>query len=81
MGSGSNLFDIQIIENFMKCIAVYPIGTCVELSNGSKGIVMENYSDCILRPILRNLENREVIDLKNDKDYLSICITKIILES
>ncbi|MDF2590358.1 MAG: metal dependent phosphohydrolase [Anaerocolumna sp.] len=79
MGSGNSLYDSEIIDKFSKCITVYPIGTCVELSNGIKAIVLENYSDCILRPLVRDLQTREQIDLKNNNEYYNICIAKIIM--
>lgn len=78
MGSANRYYDLEVISNFMKCIAVYPVGTCVELSDGTKGIVMENYPDCILRPVVRNIENKAIIDLKNDNTYLNICILRTI---
>lgn len=78
MSVGNHLYDSQIIEKLLKCIAVYPLGSCVELSDGSKGIVIKNYSDCILRPLLRNITNKDIIDLKNDLHYLNVCITKAI---
>jgi putative nucleotidyltransferase with HDIG domain len=78
MGDGNRLYDWQVVESFMKCIVVYPIGTRVELSDGTIGIVKQNNSDCVLRPVIQNTENKAVIDLKNDKDYLNLCITKVI---
>lgn len=78
MGDGNRLYDLEIIEHFIKCIAVYPIGTLVELSNGRKTIVLKNYSDCVLRPLVRDISSKDIIDLKNDVEYLSVCITKTI---
>lgn len=78
LGAGNIRYDYNIIDYFTKCIAVYPIGTCVALSDGTEGIVMQNYSDCILRPIVRNIHNKQIIDLKNDSGYLDVCITGVI---
>ncbi len=77
MGAGNQLYDSGVIDVFIKCVTVYPVGTCVELSDGTWGIVLRNYRDCILRPIVRNIETKEIIDLKNDNKYLNICISKI----
>ena len=79
MGDGNQLYDFEIIEYFIKCIAVYPVGNCVELSDGTKAIVLQNYQDCVLRPLLRNIENKFIIDLKNDKNYLNVCISKTLM--
>jgi HD-GYP domain-containing protein (c-di-GMP phosphodiesterase class II) len=79
MGTGNRLYDSEVIEIFTKCVTVYPVGTCVELTDGTKGIVMQNYTDCILRPVIRNIETKEIIDLKNDMNYLNTCISKILM--
>ena len=78
MGAGNQLYDLQVIEKFTRCIAVYPVGTCAELSDGTKVIILQNYPDCVLRPLVRNIENKVIIDLKNDVNYLNICISKAI---
>lgn len=78
LGDGNQRYDLRIVDYFTKCIAVYPVGSCVELSDGTQGIVLKNYSDCVLRPVVRNINNKEIIDLKNDANYLSICISGII---
>jgi HD-GYP domain-containing protein (c-di-GMP phosphodiesterase class II) len=79
MGSGNQLYDSGIIDVFVRCVTVYPVGSSVELSDGTQGIILSNYPDCVLRPVVRNIENKEIIDLKNDLNYLNICITKIIM--
>ncbi len=79
MGTGNQLYDSEVIEVFMKCVTIYPVGTSVELSDGTKGIIMQNHSDCVLRPLIRNIETKELIDLKNDPQFYSVCISKIIM--
>lgn len=79
MGAGNQLYDSNVIDVFIKCVTVYPVGTCVELSDGTQGIILKNYSDCVLRPVLRNIDSKEIIDLKNDAKYLNLCISKIIM--
>ncbi|WP_313134437.1 HD-GYP domain-containing protein [Anaerocolumna sp.] len=78
LGTGNVGYDYNIVNHFTKCIAVYPIGTCVMLSDGTHGIVMHNYSDCILRPVVRNIQNKQIIDLKNDPSYLDVCINGVM---
>lgn len=56
MGSVETAFDPEIVDVFVRKIAPYPVGTCVMLSNGSKGIVVENYEDYSLRPKIRIFE-------------------------
>ena len=53
MGFCGTMFDQQLVKTFCTKIAPYPIGTCVNLSNGLLGIVVENYSSYCLRPSVR----------------------------
>jgi len=78
LGAGNTGYDYNIVDHFTKCIAVYPVGTCVALSDGTQCIVMHNYSDCILRPVVRNINNKQIIDLKNDPSYLDVCINGVM---
>ncbi len=58
MASTMIQFDPKIVEVFIKKIAPYPIGTCVKLSNGLVGIVVENYEDLCMRPRVRIFMDR-----------------------
>lgn len=78
MGDGGKLYDFKVIDNFTKSVAVFPDGSVVELSDGSKGIVIKNYHDCILRPVIRTLDDDIIIDLKNDSNYLNVRVEKVI---
>jgi len=42
-----------LVDSFVKYIGVYPIGSIVELKNGLKAIVVEQFSDSLLHPIVR----------------------------
>ncbi len=79
MGNGNLLYDNMVIDAFIKCVTIYPIGSCVELNNGIQAIVLKNYSDCILRPVIRTIDTKEVLDLKNESRYLNYCITKLVI--
>lgn len=78
MGSGNQLFDMNVVSNFIKCIAVYPVGSRVKLSNGHLAIIVKNYSDNILRPLVRCIKDQNLIDLNKDMNYLSVCIDGIV---
>lgn len=45
-------FDKEMTYNFIKFVGVYPVGTCVKLSNGISCIVYESTED-VLRPIVQ----------------------------
>ena len=80
MASTMVQFDPKVVEVFVKKIAPYPIGTCVKLSNGLVGIVVENYEDLCMRPRVRIFMDRgkEVDPYEIElADYQSLNITVV----
>lgn len=59
MANGGSMFHPDIVKVFATKIAPYPVGTCVRLSNGYTAIVVENYSTCCLRPLVRVIQNED----------------------
>ncbi len=78
MANANILFDFDLIQAFTRCIAVYPTGSIVQLSNGKSAIIVRNYRDCILRPVVRLTDTLEEIDLKDDSRYLDLSIVKVV---
>jgi HD-GYP domain-containing protein (c-di-GMP phosphodiesterase class II) len=92
MGGAGTLFDPEYVFLFTRKVAAYPLGTCVKLSNGVTGIVVENYEDCCMRPKLKvisnatqnnneNLSNSAenvFINLKEDRNARNVIISDII---
>ena len=82
MGSSGSLFDPELVFIFTRKVAAYPLGTCVRLSNGVNAIVVENYSDCCMRPKVRVISSYEAVpiifDLKNDRSIAHITILNVI---
>ena len=81
--SGYNtMFDPAVVEAFIKKVAFYPVGTCVKLSNGITGIVVENFDSSYLRPLIRIISNTrltdEYIDLAHDSSTLNVTIQEIV---
>lgn len=83
MASNKTKFDPEVVEVFVKKIAPYPIGTCVRLSNGLTGIVVENYQELCMRPRVRIFmdHDRDVepyeIELA-DYESLNITVVKVV---
>lgn len=84
MASNMTLFDPSVVAVFAKKIAPYSIGTCVKLSNGLTGIVIENYEELCMRPkvrIFKDEDNMEVepyiIDL-SDGSKLNITVIEVV---
>lgn len=50
-------FDKEMIEQFIKCLGIYPIGSVVELNLGHVGIVVSASEKSKLRPILMLILN------------------------
>ncbi len=45
-------FDKTLVEEFIKCIGIFPVGSLVQLQNGSLGIIVSSSSERRLAPIL-----------------------------
>jgi len=52
-------FDKDLIENFIKCLGIYPIGSVVELNLGHVGIVVSASEKSKLRPIVMLILNSQ----------------------
>ena len=50
-------FDKEMIEQFIKCLGIYPIGCVVELNMGHVGIVVSASEKSKLRPIVMLVQN------------------------
>lgn len=77
-GSGSQ-FDPDIVMAFSRKVAIYPIGTIVELSNGKFGMVVQNYPEYNSRPkvkIIGEEQEEEYYDLR-ESSMLNITIMKM----
>jgi len=75
MSEVGRAFDYNVVIAFIKKIDFYPLNTCVELSNGKLGVVIDNSHT--LRPILRMLESGDIVDLMN-MNNLRLIITGIV---
>lgn len=47
-----NLFQREIVEEFIKAIGIYPTGTIVQLSSGEVGVITEQNPERRLRPVV-----------------------------
>jgi putative nucleotidyltransferase with HDIG domain len=55
--AGEN-FDAELVEQFIKCLGIYPIGSMVELNSGHIGIVVSASEKSRLRPIILVVINK-----------------------
>jgi len=78
MGCADSHFDYEILSKFLKNIVAYPVGTFVRLSDDKIGVVVKNFSENIMRPVVRiiNEDNTvgDDVDLLYDYNYMNITI-------
>ena len=78
--------DAELVEQFVRCLGVYPVGTLVELNTGEVGIVMSQNPAQRLRPRLMMLTNATKqlrahfipVDLKDTKKQPALAEVHII---
>lgn len=86
MGGAGLHFDFKVVNIFIRKVAAYPLGTCVKLSNGAKGIVVENYPDASTRPKIRLIHNNtsedqdeyRYINLRDDFNSTNLTIKEVL---
>ncbi len=78
----NTMFDPDIVSAFTKRVAPYPIGTCVRLSTGEVGVVVNNFDTNCLRPRIRLIQDNkptdEYINLAQDFSKLHVTILEIV---
>lgn len=80
LANGNIHFDPALVTCFTRKIAVYPVGTTIQLSNGCTGIVMENYTDSFMRPKVKIFRQGVkdvtpyIVDMRNNMGYLNVTI-------
>ncbi|MCI8495241.1 MAG: HD-GYP domain-containing protein [Lachnospiraceae bacterium] len=77
MANAGAEFDPELVDVFMRKIAVYPEGCEVRLSDGRTAVVMENYKEFILRPKVKVIPTGEIINLKSDNEARSLTILEL----
>ena len=53
MGGGGTHFDYDMVQVFARKVALFPVGTCVSLSNKTTALVLENYEGFTNRPRIK----------------------------
>lgn len=77
------LYDRNLVTMFRDIVALYPISSLMELTNGLQVVVVDNNSSSPHRPIVRplkdangvNIENPQDIDLSKD---LSLVVSRLL---
>lgn len=74
MANSTTMFHKDYVTTFLQYIAPYPLGVCVELSDGRTAIVTKNNPSMLSRPTVKASDG-EIIDLV---EVLDITITKLL---
>ncbi|MCL2873808.1 MAG: HD-GYP domain-containing protein [Defluviitaleaceae bacterium] len=75
MSQVGTAFDYEVVRVFIDKLELYPINTCLELSNGRFGVVINN--EYAMRPIIQMTDNNEIVDLLSFEN-LSHMIVRVI---
>ncbi len=70
----NSMFDEEMVMQFARYVAPYPLGVCVELSNGQMAFVVENHREMLSRPTIRLMDGTTI----NLMETLDITITKLL---
>jgi hypothetical protein len=71
-------FDKETVKALINSIHILPSGSCVELTNMEKGVVLRENDTNILRPMVLGFWNNQVYDLYYDEIYSEIQIKDIM---
>lgn len=78
MGCSETHFETELLETFLHTVAVYPAGTLVLLSNNERAVVVKNYDENTLRPLVRVINDEgecvKDLDLLHDPQCMNIVI-------
>ena len=73
-------FDPVIFKAFLSIIIAYPVGSLIMTSLGDVCVVIRQNEGFPLRPVIKDLNTDEVIDLVNDYNSMSVVITSFVNE-
>lgn len=77
MGNSGTHFDVDVVNAFLRRVAPFPVGSHVWLSNGERGVVIRNYKEQPLRPLIAINDKDEFYDLYNDAKCLSLVVVGV----
>jgi len=64
-------FDRTLVEQFIRCVGIHPVGTLVRLESGLIGVVLQKGEKSLMQPVVRivyNTKNRSFVRLPYEID-------------
>jgi len=46
-------FDQELTQRFIQCVGIYPVGTLVQMSDGTLAVIVQANPESLLRPVVR----------------------------
>ena len=82
-GWSKQQFNSELVQLFIQCVGIYPVGTLVMLDSGMLAIVVESHPDQLLRPAVRVVldSQRDLILTPRDLDLSNPLVKDRILSS
>ncbi len=65
-------FNSDLVQKFIRCVGIYPVGTLVRLKNGLLAVVVQNDGERILNPVVRVIYDAAREKYIMPKDILSV---------
>ncbi|MCU4676075.1 HD-GYP domain-containing protein [Catenovulum sp. 2E275] len=84
LGMTPNSLDIELLQQFIRCIGIHPVGSLVLLTSGKLGIVTESNPENPLQPIIKVFyhtkyqRHSEIKDIDLSKPYCDESIEKAV---
>lgn len=61
---GATEYGADLVQEFIKCLGIYPVGSLVQVGSGALGIVMASNPSSRLKPLLLMVRNNQGQDIK-----------------
>ncbi len=85
MGDSPKMYDLELVQKFVKCVGIYPVGSLVQLSNEHIGMVTKQNESSPLNPrvkVFYSARNSNYLPIKNvDLSTSQIKVTKGVMPS
>lgn len=78
MLSENEKYDEEVVQALLHSINILIEGTCVELTNTEKGIVLVENKEDVLKPIILQFTTNAILNLNEDKTYKEVQVKDIM---
>ncbi len=68
LSDSPDMYDIELVQKFVKCVGIYPVGSLVKLDNEHVGMVVKQHPESPLKPVVKvfySARNRNYLPIKD----------------